>query len=451
MRKLFRTLPSAGFLILIAASAAAQTASPLAVKIGGMEFAPGGFLDFTTVYRSTAVGSGIGTNFAKIPYNDTPSGRLSELRLSAQNSRLSLKMSGEHDGTEIAGYLEADFLGNAPTNLDVSSNSNTLRMRVFFVDLRHGSWEMLAGQDWGMLTPNRVGLSPMPSDIFYGLVGDTNYQVGLTWTRQPQFRVLYHATPQWTAGISLEQGENYIGGSGSPTVTLPGGPNGPYAAQVNNGASGTAAPGFTPDLVGKVAFDSKPSGQGLHLELAALESNFRVLSAATGATTHAAGGGLSLNGNWAIAGGLRLIGSSFLGDGGGRYFLGMAPDMIIRQDGSISPVRASGGLAGAEWQVDPQEVLYAYYGGVAIGRDFDLSGATPVGYGFAGAGNSVNKSVQEASLGQVRTFWKSAEFGSIQLLAQASYVTRAPFDGTPGTARYAHAAMGWLNLRYNLP
>jgi|SRR6185312_1280822 len=451
MRKLLGSLLAIATLSACAGLASAQSPSPLAVKIGGMEFTPGGFLDFTTVFRSTDVGSGIGTNFAKIPFNDTPSGRLSDLRLSAQNSRLSLKMTGDHNGTQVTGYLEADFLGNAPANLDVSSNSDTLRMRVFFIDLRRGDWEMLAGQDWGMLTPNRVGLSPMPADIFYGLVGDTNYQVGLTWTRQPQFRVLYHASPKWTAGISAEQGENYIGGSGSPTATLPGGANGPYAAQVNNGASGTAAPGFTPDLIGKVAYDSQPAGHGLHVEFAALESNFRLLSAATGSVMHAAGGGLSLNANWAVAGGLRLIGSSFLGDGGGRYFVGMAPDMIVRQDGSISPVRASGGMAGAEWQADPQETLYAYYGGVAIGRDFDLSGATPVGYGFAGAGNAINKSIQEATLGQVRTFWKSAEYGSVQLLAQASYVTRTPFDVAPGTARYAHAGMGFLNLRYNLP
>ncbi|MGH9393477.1 MAG: hypothetical protein ACRD1E_04850 [Terriglobales bacterium] len=439
------------FLALGMAASAQSGPSPLSVRIGSFDFTPGGFLDFTTFYRSTDVGSGIGTNFARIPYNDTAAGQLSELRESAQNSRLSLQVSGEHAGTSVTGYLEADFLGNPPANLDVTSNSNTVRMRVFFLDLRHGAWEMVAGQDWGMLTPNRVGLSPMPADIFYGQVNDTNYQVGLTWTRQPQFRVLYHASPRFTAGVSIENGENYIGGSGSPTATLPGGAAGPYASQVDNGASNSSAPGFTPDFIGKLAFDSAPDGRGLHLELAGLESNFRVLSAASGLIHHAAGAALSLNGNWALGGGLRLIGNTFLGDGGGRYFFGMAPDIIIRQDGTISAVRASGGMGGFEWQLLPKQMLYAYYGGVYIAPSFDLSGATPVGYGFPGSPNSTNKAIQEATLGQVHTFWKSAGYGSVQMLAQASYISRTPYTAPPGSARYAHTVMGYLSLRYNLP
>ena len=42
--------------------------SPLSFKIGGVDFSPLGFVDFTYVGRSTNVGSGIGTNFAGIPY-----------------------------------------------------------------------------------------------------------------------------------------------------------------------------------------------------------------------------------------------------------------------------------------------------------------------------------------------------------------------------------------------
>ncbi|MGH7079270.1 MAG: hypothetical protein ACREFU_14395, partial [Acetobacteraceae bacterium] len=168
-------------LLPAAAQAPAPTpANPLSVQIGALQFTPGGFVDFTTVYRSSAVGSGIGTNFAAIPYNTAVAGRGSELRESAQNSRLTLKVAGAHDGTQFTGYLETDLNGNQPGNVAVSSNSATMRMRVYFVDVRHGAWEVLAGQDWSLLTPNRVGLSPMPSDIFYTQAVDTNYQVGLT-------------------------------------------------------------------------------------------------------------------------------------------------------------------------------------------------------------------------------------------------------------------------------
>ena len=40
-------------------------------------------------------------------------------------------------------------------------------MRVYFLDLKKDQWEILAGQDWSMLTPNSKGISPMPRDIFY--------------------------------------------------------------------------------------------------------------------------------------------------------------------------------------------------------------------------------------------------------------------------------------------
>src|SRR6185312_12609562 len=280
------------------------------------DFTPGGFLDFTTVFRSTDVGSGIGTNFAAIPYSNTVAGRVTELRESAQNSRLTLKVGGSHDGTDVYGYVETDFLGNQPTNVSVSSNSDTMRLRVYFVDARHGGWEVLAGQDWSLLIPNKIGLSPTPSDLFYSQDMDTNYQVGLTWTRQPQFRVMYHASDNLTAGISLEQGEPYIGGSsGAPTVTLPGGASGPFAGQVNSGATNFSAPGFTPDIIGKIAFDSAKGGHGVHLEVAGLERQFRIFNPATNLTNHTAGGGVSVNANAEVAPGLHLIATSFLGDG----------------------------------------------------------------------------------------------------------------------------------------
>lgn len=429
-----------------ASSSAAS--SPLSFQIGGFQFAPGGFADFTTIYRSTNVGSGIGTNFAGIPYNNTVAGRLSELRESVQNSRLSLKITGEDGGNKILGYVETDFLGNQPANVAVSSNSATMRLRLYFVDVTRGSWEILAGQDWSFLTPNRNGLGPLPADIFYTLDADTNYQVGLTWTRQPQFRLIYHASPHLSAGVSLENGEPYIGGSaGAPQVTLPGGPGGPFGGQVNNGSSNFSAPGFTPDVIAKVAYDCS---HGLHIELAGLESEFRAFNPATGKTAHQAGAGWGLSANYAVTPSLRLIGSGFTGSGGGRYFFGIAPDLIIRQDGTISPVRSAGAVAGAEWQALTTDLLDVYYGGLNIRPSFDLNGAAPVGYGYAGSSPAVNRTVQEVTAGWTHTFWKSASYGSLQLIGQGSYLTRTPFNAAGGP-RNARAGLGYLDLRFTLP
>ncbi len=140
-------------------------------------------MDFTSVTRGTLNGGDIGTSFASFPYSNTAAGQLSETRYSAKNSRLGLRMDTDIEDTKVLGYVETDFLGNAPTNLNVASNSDTLRMRVYFVDVQHGPWEFLAGQDWSMLTPNRKGISPLPNDIFFTQNVDVNYQVGLVWER----------------------------------------------------------------------------------------------------------------------------------------------------------------------------------------------------------------------------------------------------------------------------
>jgi hypothetical protein len=117
-----------------------QPPAPLFFRIGAAEFTPGGFLDFTSVYRSTNVGSGIGTSFGSIPAPNTPQSLLGESRFSAQNSRLALKVGSVHGATEITGYVEADFLGVQPTNAYVSSNGNSLRMRLYWADVKVGKW-----------------------------------------------------------------------------------------------------------------------------------------------------------------------------------------------------------------------------------------------------------------------------------------------------------------------
>ena len=92
----------------------------LGFKIGSTTFTPVGFMDFTGVYRSTTVGSGIGTSFGSIPYSNVSSttlGPLSETRFSAQNSRIGLRVDSNVDDTKVLGYVEADFLGNSANNI----------------------------------------------------------------------------------------------------------------------------------------------------------------------------------------------------------------------------------------------------------------------------------------------------------------------------------------------
>src|SRR5262249_36137211 len=141
----------------------AQTAttSPLEIHVGDADLLVGGFMDLTSITRSTNTGNGLGTNFSNFPFTTTTSGavnpvaKLSETRFSAQNSRLTLQATSKVGASSVKGYLEADFLGNTAQNLNVTSNSNGLRLRLYWVQFTHGRFEFLGGQSWSLLVPNR--------------------------------------------------------------------------------------------------------------------------------------------------------------------------------------------------------------------------------------------------------------------------------------------------------
>jgi hypothetical protein len=165
----------------VTVQATSPPSSPLAIHVGDADLLIGGFLDAMVVSRSTNTGNGIATNFGAIPFKTTtagaanPAGNLSETRFSAQNSRLTLQATSKWHDVGMKGYLEADFLGNTSTNINVTSNSDGVRMRLYWAQITDGKFEFLAGQSWSMMTPNRNGISPVPGDIFFSQNVDTNY------------------------------------------------------------------------------------------------------------------------------------------------------------------------------------------------------------------------------------------------------------------------------------
>jgi hypothetical protein len=68
---------------------------------------------------------------------------MNDTQFSSQNSRLSLEATSKVGTANLKGVLEVDFLGNAPNGLNVTTNSNTLRMRVFWGQYRQGAFEFL--------------------------------------------------------------------------------------------------------------------------------------------------------------------------------------------------------------------------------------------------------------------------------------------------------------------
>jgi len=429
--------------------------SPLSFHIGGAEFTPGGFVDLTAFWRNTNPGTGYGTNFFSIPFHNTIPGQLSETRFTAENSRITLKVTDTFKGNDVTGYYEMDFHGNDPANLNVTSNSSTLRLRQFWVDVKHKKWEVLGGQAWSWLTPNRVGMSAMPADVFYSQNVDANYQLGLTWTRAPQVRLLFHANDHWGMGVALENPDQFAGQAGQ--VSFPAAFNNAAVTSQFDIANQTTTPNAMPDIIPKIAYDTDLGGKHFHVEAVGLVTRLRALPALGATKSSVIGGGGSLNMNLEVVKNFRLFVTSFYSDGGGRYIFGSGPDAVLRPDGTVSLVHAESGIGGFEWQLNKKTLISAYYGADYFQRNFSLdnsAGAKPntfVGFGGPGSSNAANRSIQEPTLDWVTTFWKNPQYGALQLMTQVSYLTRSPWVVAAGTPKNARSSMAWANIRYVLP
>jgi hypothetical protein len=432
-----------------------QKESPLSFRIGEADFTPGGFLDVTAFWRSTNAGSGYGTNFFSIPYANTIPGQITETRITAENSRLSLKATDTFKGNNVMGYVEVDFHGNDPGNLNVSSNSSTLRLRQYWVNVKRGKWEILGGQAWSWLTPNRVGMSPLPADVFYSLNMDANYQVGLTWTRAPQIRGAFHPNQHWGLGVALENPDQFIGQTNQ--VTFPAAFNGAAVTAQFDAANQTTTPNLHPDIIPKIVYDTDAGKRHFHVEAAGVVTTFRVLPVLNGSTNSKTGGGVMGAVNLEIFKNFRFMANAFYSDGGGRYLFGSGPEAVLKPDGTLSLVHTTSGLGGFEWQATPHHLLAAYYGGEYFQRNFFLdtsAGAKPntfVGFGGPNSSNAANRSIQEPTLVWIVTFWKEPQYGALQLITQGSYLTRSPWFVAPGTPKNARSTMIWADIRYVLP
>jgi len=449
--------------------------SPLSFRIGGADFTPGGFVDFTTIFRSTNTGAPGGTNFFSIPFSNTVAGHLSETRLTAANSRLSIKAHDKFGKNDVTGYAEMDFLGNDAANVEVSTNSHTFRQRLYFVDVKRDKFEFLAGQSWSWLTPNRVGVSPYPSDLFYSQNIDFNYQVGLTWTRAPQIRFIYHPNEHWAMGVALENPEQFGGQivNNQPEETFPAFFNAQLAGQIDQ-ANSSATPNLHPDIIPKVTYDTDFSGKHFHAEVAGLLTGIKTTNLITGGTfvSHTKEGeGVSAAINYEVVKNVHIVANGFYSNGGARYLFGSGPDVVALPtnapgatcavtgagcDVRLSLVHTGSGIVGVEAQITPKTLIYSYYGGEYFQRNFAADITNPkagsfAGFGFPGSAASNNRAIQEPTLGWNQTFWKHPQYGALQLMTQASYLTRSPWFVAAGAPKNAHLFLGMVNIRYVLP
>ena len=438
-----------------------EASQPLgSFKFGGAVLDLGGFVDLENIYRTTNTQSNIATAFASIPYSNTPQGNISEFRTTAQFSRLSVKLTDNFKGNHLTGYLETDFSGNDAPNVYQSVNGHTNRLRLYFVDLKRSKWELLAGQTWSWLTPNRTGLGPTPVDLALTYNEDQNLGVGVPYTRAAELRVAYHPNEHWAVGVGIEDANQFIGGY----VALPTAFSS-IGTQFDNGAQIGAANAF-PDLLSKVTYDRDFSGRHFHAELTGLFTGAHASAMPIGSTsfrTHSTvGGGGQIAANYEVLPKLTLLANAFWSDGGAHYLVGTGPQLVVRPDATgtdvnLSTVHAGAGSVGLEWRATPKDAFAVYYAADYFGRDFfpDTTNTahpgTIIGYGGSESPSTNNRSIQQATFDWIKTFWSNPAYGALQTYAQYSYLTRSPWYVAPGEPKNAHLSMVYFGVRYILP
>jgi len=433
--------------------------APAFIRLGSTCMVPIGFMDLTAVWRDKNAGSSMGSNFGSVPFNNTVNGNLSEFRFTPQNSRIGFRFDGDWKGAHFIGYNEFDFNGTSGSNgIAVSNGAFVPRLRLYWVDVRKGKIEFLAGQSWSLLTPNRTGLSALPGNLFYTQVVDINYMAGLTWTRQPGMRVLFHPSEKVTFGVSAENPDQYAGGSaGGSGITLPAAFIGlantqlDIAQNVSAGQNILTQPTVAPDIIAKLALD--PSAR-FHFEVGGIERNFKTVNPSL-LSQHftATGGGLLVGLNAEVVKNIRLISTNYWSDGGGRYLFGQAPDLIVRANGTLSLVHSGGTIDGFEARTWKNNLLlYAYYGGIYIGRDVAIdTNGSKVGYGYTGSPNGQNRNIQEITFGFNQTIWANPRYGAINAMGQYEWLNRDPWFVALGAPKATHDNTIYFNLRYTLP
>lgn len=460
----------------------------------------GSFIAAETAWRQhNEISSGASDPpFSTLPFSDSPLGHESEWRASAQQSRISIRMSGDIDPTQhLTAYYESDFLGAGVTANSRESNSYNLRIRQawMFYDNEAAHFNILAGQGWSLVTQDRTGILPLMENA--PLTIDAQYVAGFNWARQEQLRFVADYNKQVWFGVSVEAPQvnfpsNSIGTVGAPGTQVGASPSSavPPGLAINSlnvcNASGlldsttACSNDVAPDFVEKIALDP---GWG-HYELLGLE---RFFGDEVGSVAVPNSWSQKVNFGWGIGGSflipaipkiLDLQGSVLTGQGTGRYGSSQLPDVYIGPDGTLKPLQTLQVLLGAVAHPFDSLDIYAYAGEEEVKANFWTIGGVQGGFGnpnyvnngcltedmvsgpasfiMAPAGTTCTaniKSVQELTVG----FWKGiykGDLGRITFGMQYEYVRLQAFPGlatgtgTPNQGLNPNNNIFFTSIRY---
>ena len=417
-----------------------------------MKLTFGGFIDTTGIYRTKNQSADTVSNFnTGIPFKNSINSREDEFRGSARSSRLSLLASGSPDAnTNLLAYIEADFLGAAPTANSVETNSYTPRIRQGYMgyERKDLGYNIYAGQMWGLSTLSKNGMSPrseaVPTTIDIGTVA------GFVYTRAPEVRLVKTFDENKLAlGISAASPQLNVGGAnltggGAVTVTNPG-----------SASTFSGSPSFdqVPDLTAKLAFDP---GFG-HYEVFGLARWFRDVETATQSDNTAMGGGIGAGTVIPVIDKkLDFQGNVLAGRGVGRYGPALLPDVAVKPTLELKPLDAV--IANVGLTVHPIPLWDAYlFGGYERVSRYN-TGNTAFGYGDSGLSNAgcyviggtcnaVTKSIAEVTVGAWHDMYKG-DFGDLKIGAQNATLRRDTFEDAAGTNPHAYENITMVSLRY---
>ncbi len=446
-------------LAIVSGPALAQSAPP--IQTGPLTLTFGGFAELATIYRNRNQSADVGSDFnTGIPFNDNPNSQVSEFRESARQSRFSLLAQGEeYDGLKAEAYFETDFLSAGVTSNSRESNSYTLRMRVFYGRFTT-DWglDVLAGQNWSLATLYKDGLYPRDENVPLSI--DAQYVVGFNWARTPQIRVVEHFSKAFSLGLSLESPQtvtaNGINASGLPAgTTFPAKSvdyqnNGNGAGLMNTTTTYTADP--APDVIVKAALDP---GFG-HYEVYGLGRWFRSSIDRQSATV--AGGGVGAGMILPLLPKvLSFQASGLIGKGIGRYGSAQLPDVTMRPNGELTPIREYEVLLGLIYTPTPRLTVYGYTGREKESAAYYSVGAATYGYGAPQFDNSGCNATGGTCVGNTQSvnevtggfWWKyyQGQLGNLQFGLQGEYFQRDAFAGVGGAPK-ANMFVGLASFRY---
>ena len=422
-----------------------------ALEAGPAKIRLGGYVGVHGIYRSTNSGGGVGTSFASIPYEDTVRGNVSEARLSAQASRLSIRIDADFpEGPRfhrLSGYFEADFAGSTPGNIAVTTSGAGFRLRLAFAEVQYAKTFFLAvGQAFSLMTAPKDQLSVWPADVELTQAVDLNYVAGMVWTRSPQVRLTWRPSRHFNWAVSVENPEQQLG---SGVVTLPQCCTADIDAQYNTGSDELRAPNLMPDFSTRVTYSPRNT---IHIDAGGVLRVFRHTVAPYDEDFKATGGGVSVNARVNATPGTKILGQVAVGSGMGRYIGGLVPDAAFESDGSISLIDTTSWVGGVEQTLTPRISVGGYYSGVKAGDNYftDRDGRS-IGFGFPGSSTTNNRVIRELTLTGAYQIVRTPDRGSAQFNTQLSWLTREPWSVPASGLSSARSFMFLAQVRYNLP